>query len=127
MIIGIGTDLVQISRLAGVMERHPEPFLRRTYTAVEQAAARERKNSLSFLAGRWAAKEAVSKALRTGIGAHCSFTDVEITRNADGAPRISLSGDALRTSQALGIDSWHVSITHEQDYACAFVIAERTG
>lgn len=124
MILGIGIDLVQISRLERVLSGHREAFMRRIYTPREQEQAASRRDPLPFLAGRWAVKEAVSKALGTGIGEQCFFTDIEAIRG-DGAPKVVLAGAAAETARRIGVTSWHLSITHEQEYASAFTIAEK--
>ena len=122
MIIGIGTDIVELARLDAAITRGGEAFLRRVYTSSELAEA---KNRLEYLGGRWAAKEAAAKALGCGIGAGCSFTDMEITDNAAGAPTITCKAPAAaRLAEHCGSLRWHVSISHEHAYAVATVIIE---
>ena len=122
MIIGVGTDIVELARLNAAVKRGGELFLRRFCTENE---LRESGGKLEFYAGRWAAKEAAAKALGCGIGARCSFVDIEISNAADGSPRLRCSAPAFqelkkRYSQL----RWHLSISHERAYAIAFVIIE---
>lgn len=126
MIIAIGTDLCAVPRIARLLEPEKRAaFLERCYTAAEQALAPAAlPGQAAYFAGRWAAKEAVSKALGTGIGEYCGWRDVEVLRQASGAPLLQLSGAAARRATSLGIASWHLSISHEREHAVAFVVAE---
>ena len=122
MIIGIGTDIVDLARLKAAITRNGEAFLRRVYTAAELTEAKDRPE---YLGGRWAAKEAAAKALGCGIGGECSFTDIEITDNSAGAPMITCTAPAAaRLAESGGKLHWHVSISHERAYAVATVIIE---
>ena len=120
MILGLGTDIVEIGRISAVAERHGEHFAARVFTAGETAQAHGR---VSYLAGRWAAKEAAAKALGCGIGEKCALTDVEVLDDADGAPRLFCSAPALESFGGKSL-CWHVSISHEREYAVATVILE---
>lgn len=111
----LGTDLVRVARLTSV--RTPA-FTRRTFTEREVEVCRDRPDSL---AGRWAVKEAVLKALGVGI-AGIPLTDIETDRGPAGEPHLRLRGAALTRSQELGIGQWDVSISHDGDYAMAVVI-----
>ncbi len=111
----LGTDLVRVARLTSL--RTPA-FTRRTFTARELELCQDRAESL---AGRWAVKEAVLKALAVGI-AGIPMTDIQTDRNPDGKPLLELRGAALARSQELGIRHWDVSISHDGDYALAVVI-----
>jgi holo-[acyl-carrier protein] synthase len=126
MIIGVGMDIVEIARLQKSLQRDSGGhFLEHVFTAAEQAAAPENeRQKYAYYAGRWAAKESLSKALGTGIGSRCALREIEILHGEDGKPEIALSGAALETAAQLGVRSLHVSISHEQAYACAIVIAE---
>ena len=121
MIIGMGTDIVELARLDTAMKRGGEAFLRRVYTAAELD---EGKGRLEYLGGRWAAKEAAAKALGCGIGAGCSFTDVEITDAPSGAPVLTCRARAAKALEEKRGVRWHVSISHERAYAVATVIVE---
>lgn len=125
MIIGIGTDIVELARLEAAITRGGEAFLRRVYTAAELS---ETKDRLEYLGGRWAAKEAAAKALGCGIGAGCSFADIEVIDDDAGAPTITCHAPAaVRLAEHCGSLRWHVSISHEHAYAVATVIIEDGG
>ena len=124
-IVGIGTDIVEIARLEGAIERHGEGFLRQFLTEPELALIPELpQRRREFLAGRWAAKEAVAKALGCGFGARCGWHDIRILRGDAGEPRVELTGTAAETARDLGVVSWHLSISHEKTFAVAFAVAE---
>ena len=125
MISGIGTDIVETDRIANAMQRHGGHFTDYILTEREQAEAAERPDRIEFIAGRWAAKEAVAKALGCGLGARCAWRDIEIIHNADGAPSVNLSGHGLETMKTLGIVRILVSISHEHSCAVAFAVAEK--
>ncbi|MFM9328209.1 holo-ACP synthase [Paenibacillus mesotrionivorans] len=127
MIRGIGMDLVEISRVQSFMEgQSGDRFVSRVLTAGEQMLVSERKNrAAEFVAGRFAAKEAVVKALGTGIGATVGLHDIEVLPDPSGKPVVNLSPGAL---ERLGYGSddlkLHLSITHTRDYAAAYAVAE---
>jgi len=124
-IIGHGIDIVETSRIAGLVREHGQRFLDRCFTPAEQAyCAANIKRQVEHLAGRFAAKEAVLKVLGTGWSGGISWTDVEILRDASGRPRIALSGECQRIAEKLGIRTWHVSISHIGTHATASAIAE---
>jgi holo-[acyl-carrier protein] synthase len=123
MILGTGIDIVDIARITAVIERRSS-FINRVFTANEQQMAAAMRNPGPFYAGRWAAKEAISKALGVGISEHCHWQDLDIARGARGEPIATLSGAAAATAEALGIARIHLSISHEESHACAFAIAE---
>ncbi len=124
MIAGIGTDIVDIRRIQQVLERQGERFVRRVLTESEYAIFIARGSHASFLATRFAVKEAAAKALGTGIG-KVSFQDIEVTNNDHGAPQLGFHGAAQRLCEQLVISSHHVTISDEKDYAVAFVVLER--
>ena len=124
MILGSGIDIVAIPRIKRLYERHGDRFLRRLLTPVEQAAVSQMANPLPRLAGRFAAKEAVMKALRTGWGAGVNFTQIEVVNDSTGAPTVRLTGAALARCEAMGGRHWHISISHEQEMAVAQAILE---
>ena len=121
MIIGMGTDIVELARLDAAIKRGGGAFLQRVYTSME---LEEGKDRLEYLGGRWAAKEAAAKALGCGIGAGCSFTDIEIIDAPSGAPILTCSARAVTTLAEGRNVRWHVSISHEKAYAVATVIVE---
>jgi holo-[acyl-carrier protein] synthase len=112
----IGVDIVEIARIAALKERFGERALRRFLSEREIAVFGGRIESL---AGLWAAKEAVSKALGVGIGAKLNFHDITIDKNGEGAPIALLS---LNAAKRFGIDSLSVSIAHEKTHAIAVAI-----
>ena len=120
MIIGTGTDIVEISRLAESLEK----IAVRVFTTAELSYAASSAHRLEHLAGRWAAKEAFAKALGCGFGEKCSWLDLEITNAPTGQPMLNLSGAARRTFEEVGGRKVHLSISHEKSYATAFVIIE---
>ena len=123
MIVGIGVDIVQIERISASLRRLGEAFARRILTDAELQAFRRNNQSAAFLAKRFAAKEAASKALGTGIG-KVSFQHIEITNNDLGAPLLSFSGYAAELQQQKGIVGLHLSLSDEKDAAIAFVVLE---
>lgn len=123
MIVGIGADIVDIRRIEQVMKRQGERFLRRILTATEQAVFSARGCPSSYIATRFAVKEAVAKALGTGIG-KVSFQEIEVTQAVSGAPTLAFHGAAKQRCQQLAICSHHVTISDEKDYAVAFVVLE---
>ena len=125
MIIGQGLDIVEIERITSAIERGGDAFINRVYTASEIEQAETRKQAkYSYFAGRWAAKEALAKALGCGIGKDCSFTDIEVLSQPNGSPRLFLSGNAKITCEKLAGKFLHVSISHEKSYAAAVVTIE---
>lgn len=125
MIYGIGTDIADIQRIRKVYEKHREHFVRTVLTAKEIEILNDRTGKAEFIAGRWAAKEAFAKALGTGIGEYCSFTDIEILPNEQNAPEIvALYGNTAKTADGKGICKYHISISHEREYAVGFVVME---
>lgn len=115
-------DIVEVARVRAVWMRHPARFLARVFTAQEVADCGGRAASL---AARWAAKEAVSKALGSGWEGIC-WTDIEIVRLAGGQPTVVLHGQALSAATRLGLTQWSLSLSHSDAYAIAFVIAAGT-
>ncbi|MCH2176432.1 MAG: holo-ACP synthase [Lentisphaeria bacterium] len=123
MLKGCGIDIVEIARIEDVLSRHQERFLHKLLTPNEIELYYERKKSgLAFVAGRWAVKEAFAKALGTGIGSRCQFTEIEVLNNDSGKPILCTLGTTKETTQAFGIQEIHISISHEQNYAVAQVI-----
>ena len=121
MIRGIGTDIVEIARIAKLMDnRH---FIERILTVEEQAILDSRPIPEQWLAGRFAAKEAVAKAL--GVGLHrCPPNYVQVLYDDNGAPTVELFGTAYQSMHDLGIKRVHLSISHEANYAVAMAVAE---
>lgn len=124
MIVGIGTDIVRIDRIRRSIERHPDHFVDHIFTSEEQREAALRSDFSTYYAGRWSAKEALSKALGSGIGEKCGWLDISILNNEAGCPCMVLNGRAAETANKMGVPKIHVSISHETEYACATVILE---
>jgi holo-[acyl-carrier protein] synthase len=120
--IAIGVDIIEIERVAQTITRFGDRFLRRVYTERELSYCQGRVGSL---AARWAAKEAVAKALGTGIG-DVSWQEIEIINDARQTPAIHLHGAAADLAGRLDIAGFAVSLSHAKDYAVAFVIAEKS-
>lgn len=125
MIVGLGTDLIGLARIADVWRRQGQRFLDRVYTADEQRYALELKDPAERLASRWAAKEACMKALGTGWAKGVTFAQIALLPGAErGAPRLTLAGEALAVAQRLGATRWHCSVSHSDGMAIAVVILE---
>lgn len=119
-IVGIGVDVVDLARFANLVERTPQ-IVDRLFTKAEQVSAEGHQLSVMSLAGRFAVKEAVAKAL--GAPAGMAWHDCEVSNG--GAPTISIRGTVADASANLLITNWHVSISHDGPVAIAYVIAER--
>jgi holo-[acyl-carrier protein] synthase len=123
--LSVGVDLVELDRIRRVLERYGERFLARIYTPAELSLYRHR---LPELAARFAAKEAVSKALGVGMRQLSSegigWLDVEVLPDWRGKPLLSLSGRARRLAQEQGLQQWAISLSHGRDLAIAFVVAQ---
>lgn len=126
MIAGIGTDIVEIPRIRKMLGESGGAFLSRVFTEAEISEAREKHGRAEYYAGRWAVKEALSKALGCGIGELCSWKDVSTANTRNGAPRVSLSGNAEKHAKRLQISRIHATISHEKNFACATVVLEKT-
>lgn len=119
MILRTGVDLIEISRIEEVLARHGARYLERIYTPAERE---QLGRSAESLAGRFAAKEAVAKALGSGIG-DVSWLDIEILGDEDNAPGLTLRGAAAQKAKELGLETWSVSISHSVSHAVAVVVA----
>jgi len=122
MIIGVGVDIVQVDRIAKNIEK--QRFIDKIYTDGEKEFLAKKFFSSQTAAGLFAAKEAVSKSLGTGILGF-SITDIEIIKDEFNKPEILLHNNALKIAENKGIDKINISISHEKDYAIAFAVAER--
>ena len=128
MIRGIGTDIVEISRIQSILEsQHAEKFTSRILAQAERnyAANREQRYILQFVAGRFAAKEAIAKALGYGIGINLSFQDIEILPDEQGKPQVQLDVGARTRCDLTTNTRISLSISHERAYAIAFAIIEQ--
>lgn len=122
-VFGIGIDVVEVDRIASAIDRHGEPFLAKLFTPSEREYCESRKNPAMHYAARFAAKEAVSKTFRTGIGGNAGLLEMEVVNDEAGAPRIRLSGTAEAFAQKNRIREIQISLTHARDYAAANAIA----
>lgn len=120
-IIGIGIDATDLPRVADLVERYGDRFLRRVFTDGEIAYCTKRRNPVPHLAGRFAAKEAAMKALGTGQSLGVMWKDVEVVRGG-GPPRLRLQGGAARRAEAMGVTRSLVTITHSESLAFAQVM-----
>lgn len=123
-IVGLGTDIAEIERVEKALARTGEAFARRILTEQEMLTFASLKQPGRFLAKRFAAKEAASKALGTGIADGVSFQDFNIGNDALGKPNLSLSGRAAALAAQLGVVHIHLSLSDERHYAVATVILE---
>jgi holo-[acyl-carrier protein] synthase len=121
MTIAIGTDIVEIQRIASALERQGDKFVQRILTESEIAEYQARGNSVAFLAKRFAAKEAIAKALGTGIGRGISFQHMIVSNNSEGAPQVELQANAAERLKQLGGAQVLLSLSDEKNYALAYV------
>lgn len=122
-IIGIGTDITECLRVARMIERHGELFIGRVYTTDEIAYCQSRKQATQHFTGRWAAKEAIMKALGTGWRRGISWRDIEIRNEPGGKPIVAVRGGVKDVVEQLGIGEIQVSISHCRSHATAFAVA----
>lgn len=122
-ILGLGVDIVEIGRLDAAIQRQGQAFLNRCFLPSEQEYCRTHKEPARHYAARFAVKEAVSKALGTGIGAELGWLDIEVRRRATGAPFVILHGIGAETARRLGIRDLLISISHSEHYAVANAVA----
>ena len=124
MIIGVGLDVVAVERLERSLRQEGAAFAERVFTAAERGACEGRADRVQALAARFAAKEALFKALGTGWGGSLALQQVEVLSGADGKPELRLSGATGAQTDALGVRRVHVTMSHESAYAAAVVILE---
>ncbi|GAC1450573.1 MAG: holo-ACP synthase [Isosphaeraceae bacterium] len=126
-ILGIGTDIVECPRIGKMIQRHGELFLRRVYTEREIRYCQARKHATEHFAGRWAAKEAILKAIGTGWSREIAWTDLEVRNAFSGAPQVLICGGAKEAAQKRGIGDILISISHCRTYATAYALAVGNG
>ena len=125
MVVGLGTDLIEIARIEESLSRYGERFLRRIYTSGEiDYCMAKRKTSAESFAARFAAKEAAAKALGTGISRGVSWLELEVRRRPGCAPELHLAGRAAERAALLGVRRASITLTHSRDQAMAVVILE---
>lgn len=120
--IGIGTDIVEINRVQQAAERRGQRFLRRIFTAGERLYCEGKKQKWQCYAARFAGKEAVLKALGTGLSG-CRWTEIELVSSASGQPRVLLAGAAAGIAARAGIGEVLISLSHDGSQAVAFAVA----
>jgi holo-[acyl-carrier protein] synthase len=124
-VLGHGVDLVETARIAALLERHGDRFLERIFTPAERSYCdRDRRRRLEKLAARFAAKEAVLKAIGTGLSQGIAWTEVEVVRDALGRPGVRLSGAAEAEARRRGVGRWTLSLSHSGGLAIASAVAE---
>ncbi len=124
MILGTGIDIIEVARIAASYEKFGERFANRILLPGEIAYALSHRRPAPFLAARFAAKEAISKAFGTGIGAQLSWQDMEIRRKESGEPFVVLHGKGQELFEARGARKLHISLSHTENYAAATAILE---
>ncbi len=122
-ILGLGTDIIEVPRIGKMIEDHGEIFLRRVYTEREIDYCQGRKHAFEHFAGRWAAKEAILKAIGTGWVRGIAWTDMEIRREGNKGPKVFVAGGARDAALDRGIGEILISISHCRTYATATAIA----
>lgn len=120
MIRSIGVDMIEVSRIENALLVHGERFLDRVFTLAEQSYC---DGKAGKLAARFAAKEAVAKALGTGIGS-IAWREIEVDRSNAGAPTIRLHGNAFRRAANLHVGEIHLTLSHTHEHAIAFVVCD---
>jgi holo-[acyl-carrier protein] synthase len=124
VIVGLGVDIVEVSRIEAAIERHNRKFVARVFTPSEIAYCERHRDRSERYAARFAAKEAAMKALGTGWARGVRWVDIEVTRLASGQPTLALHGAARRHAERMGVSRISVSLTHSGNTAFAQVIFE---
>jgi holo-[acyl-carrier protein] synthase len=123
VIVGLGFDAIEIARIGRAIERHAR-FAERVFTPAELAASKRRgAGEVAYLAKRWAAKEATSKALGVGFSGY-SYHNIEVVNAPSGAPVVALSGELAEWASQLGVVRWHLSLSDTRELAFATALAE---
>ena len=126
-IVGVGTDIVECLRIGRMIEQHGELFLCRVFTEREIRYCQARKRTTEHFAGRWAAKEAILKALGVGWRRGLTWTDVEVRNDGGGRPQVLLCGAAKEIAVNRRVGDVLLSIAHCRAYAVAYALTVRTG
>jgi holo-[acyl-carrier protein] synthase len=124
MILGTGIDIIEVARIQASFERFGERFVNRILRPDEIAYCKSHKNPAPFLAARFSAKEAVSKAFGTGIGQHLGWQDIEVRRKESGEPYIVLHGQGAALFKERGGRALHITLSHTEAHAAAMAILE---
>ncbi len=126
-VFGIGTDIIECSRIEDMIAKHDKIFVDRVFTPDEIEYCSGRKASSQHFAGRWAAKEAILKAIGTGWAKGIKWTDIEIRNEPGGQPIVNLTGAALEICRSKGVTTVLISISHCKAFATAFATAVEEG
>src|SRR5262245_39716523 len=124
MILGIGTDIIEVARIRASHEKFGERFLKRILLPAEIAYCLSHVNPAPFLAARFAAKEAISKAFGTGIGKDLGWQDMEVGRKESGEPFVILHGGGRVLFESRGASRFQLTLSHTENYAVAMAILE---
>lgn len=124
MIIGIGIDLTEISRIEESLRRFGERFAKRIFTDAEREYCASKTNPAPHFAARFAAKEACAKALGCGVAGGVRWLDMELSRTPEGQPTMRLTGRAREVAAQFAVVTIYVSLTHSRDQAAAVVVLE---
>ncbi|HEY3929524.1 MAG TPA: holo-[acyl-carrier-protein] synthase [Candidatus Koribacter sp.] len=124
MIVGTGIDIVEVPRIAKSIERFRERFLNRVFTTAEIAYCDSKVNRMERFAARFAAKEAAMKAIGTGMRGGVTWRDFEVGREPSGRPVMLLHGKAAQVAERLGARRTHLSVSHTEEHAVAYVVLE---
>ena len=124
MIVGLGSDVASIQRIGEVLERHGERFVNRVLTPAERARYQRTVHKAAWLAKRWAAKEAFSKAIGTGIHAPFTWHSITVGRDAKGKPLLQPDDAMRRHLDSMGVSRMHITLTDDADVAFAVVVLE---
>lgn len=124
MILGTGTDLIEIERIRASVARYGDRFLRRVYTPAEIAYCGRKRNSAESYAARFAAKEAAAKALGTGISQGVGWREIEVLREPSGQPTLRFTGRALARASSMAVRRASLSLSHGRELALAVVLLE---
>ena len=124
MILGTGIDIIEVARIAASFEKFGERFVNRILVPAEIAYCLSHRRPAPFLAARFAAKEAISKAFGTGIGAQIGWRDIEIRRKESGEPFVVLHGKGQELFTSRGAKNLYISLSHTEHYAAATAILE---
>ena len=124
MIIGIGLDVVEISRINKLLERFGERFVQKILTKKERESIFKKKDLKNFIASNFAGKEALSKALGLGLVSPVTLQNISVMRNEQGAPQFEFNGPLQNYISSRKINHCHISISHDKGVACAMVVLE---
>jgi holo-[acyl-carrier protein] synthase len=126
-VVGIGTDIVECARIGDMIQKHDDTFIEKVFTSGEITYCGPRKSCVQHYSGRWAAKEAIRKAIGTGWSKGIKWTDIEVINRMGGKPYVKLNGKAVEVCADRGIEEILISISHCRLFATAFATAMGPG